>query len=87
MLLVGCSFTSDSAIFSYIRIALSDGTDVNFPNVDLLSGTRGHRQLDALSVPSNIGMSEDFFNLLVPKWPKRGVHVFRKYENYLRFVL
>ena len=46
--LVGCGFTSHSAIFQLY----SDGTDAQFPNFDLLSGTQRHGQLGVFSVPS-----------------------------------
>ena len=46
--LVGCVFTSHSAIFQLY----SDGTVVQFPNFDLLPCTQRHGQLGVLNVPS-----------------------------------
>ena len=46
--LVGCGLTSHSAILHLH----SDGTVVQFPNLDLLPGTQRHRQLGVFSVPS-----------------------------------
>ena len=46
--LVGCGLTSHSVIFQLY----SDGTDVQFPNFDLLPGTQCHGQLGVFSVPS-----------------------------------
>ena len=46
--LVGCGLTSHSAIFQLY----SDGTVVQFPNFDLLSGTQRHGQLGVFSMPS-----------------------------------
>ena len=45
---VDCGLTSHSAIFQLY----SDGTDVQFPNFDLLPGTQRHGQLGVFSVPS-----------------------------------
>ena len=46
--LVGCGLTSHSAMFHLH----SDGTVVQFPNLDLLPGTHRHGQLGVFSVPS-----------------------------------
>ena len=46
--IVDCGFTSHSAIFQLY----SDGTDVQFPNFDLLPATKRHGQLGVFSVPS-----------------------------------
>ena len=62
--LVGCSLTSHSVVFQLY----SDGTVVQFPNLDLLPGTQRHGQLGVFTVPSlpdtGTGMSEDVVNLL-----------------------
>ena len=71
-LLVGCGLTSHSAIFQLY----SDGTVVQFSNLDLLPGTQCHGQLGVLSVLSlpNMGTrtSEDVFNLLAIRRPTHG---------------
>ena len=46
--LVGCGLMSHSAIFQLY----SDGTVVQFPNFDLLPGTKHHGPLGVFSVPS-----------------------------------
>ena len=46
--LVDCGLTSHSAIFQLY----SDGTDVQFPNFDLLLGIQSHGQLGVFSVSS-----------------------------------
>ena len=67
-----CGLTSHSAILQLY----SDGTVVQFPNFDLLSGTQHHGQLGVFSVPSlpdtGTGTSEDVFNLLAIRGP---IHV------------
>ena len=54
----------------------SDGTEVQFPNFDLLPGTKRHGQLGVFSVPSlprhGHGTSEDAFYLLAIRGLTRG---------------
>ena len=58
VVVVDCGLTSHSAIFQLY----SDGTDVQFPNFDLLQGTHA----------MGIGTSEDVFYLLAISGPTRG---------------
>ena len=70
--LVGCGLTSHSAIFQ----PYSDGTVVQFPNLDLLPGTERHGQLRVFSVSSlpRHGHLEvqDVFYLLAIRGPTHG---------------
>ena len=54
----------------------SDGTDVQFPNFDLLPGTQRHGQLGSLAcrayLDTGTGTSEDVFYLLAIRGPSRG---------------
>ena len=54
----------------------SDETVVQFPNLDLLPGTKRHGQLVVLSVPSQhdtgTGKSEDVFYVLAVRGPTCG---------------
>ena len=72
--LVGCGLTSHSAIFQLY----SDWADVQFPNLDLLPGTKCHGQLAVFSVSSlprietGTGTSKDVFYFLAIRGPPRG---------------
>ena len=71
-LLVGCGLTSHTAIFQLY----SDGTVVQFPNLDLLPETQRHGQLGSLVCQAYPGMgtgtSEDVFYLLAIRGPTSG---------------
>ena len=64
--------TSHSAIFQLY----SDGTDVKFPNFDLLPGTKRHGQLGSLVcgayLDTGTRTSEDVFHLLAIRGPTDG---------------
>ena len=64
--------TSHSAIFQLY----SDGTDVQFPNFDLLPGTHAMGSLGSLAcrayLDTGTGTSEDVFYLLAIRGPTRG---------------
>ena len=69
---VDCGLTSHSAIFQLY----SDGTDVQFPNFDLLPSTHAMGSLGFLAcrayLDTGTGTSEDVFNLLAIRGPTRG---------------
>ena len=69
---VCCGLMSHSVMFHLY----SDGTVVQFRNLDLLPGTQCHGQLGVFSVQSlpdtSTGTPEDVFNLLAIRLPTRG---------------
>ena len=72
VVVVDCGLTSHSAIFQLY----SNGTDVQFPNFDLLPGTHAIGSLGSLAcrayLDKGTGTSEDVFYLLAIRGPKRG---------------
>ena len=68
-MLVGCGLLSHSVIFQLY----SDGTVVQFQNLDLLPGTQHHGQLGVFSVPSLPRHGQrDVCNLLAIRGPTCG---------------
>ena len=72
VVVVDCGLTSHSAIFQLY----SDGTDVQFPNFDLLPGTHTMGSKGSLAcrayLDTGTGTSEDVFYLLAIRGPTRG---------------
>ena len=72
VVVVDCGLTSHSAIFQLY----SDGTDVQFPNFDLLPGTHVMGNKGSLAcrayLDTGTGTSEDVFYLLAIRGPTRG---------------
>ena len=75
--LVSCGLTSHSVIFQ----RYSDGTVVQFPNLDLLPGTQCHGQLGGFNMPSLPWCGHRDIQTSLTSLPSEGPHAVRVCEE------